>query len=275
MIPVCNSTFYTTTADTVSFYVTDGTNEIFRGKAYKAPDAAQIAIELNEIAKYHLHSDFTGIWGNTSGSFTMSDAAKTFSIYRTDNTLWGSTRFYNDWSYESSASTLSMPANNKIGTNMYKFTTTVNGSEQIVTSYSKPTANACGDYALYYINLKSGCDSFLIEGKSVESKTMEQFNYRTHNPNNNNQHNRENHRFQTNVKLNWELNTGWLSDYEAKILYDNLFTSSSIYLHNLKTNKIYPVHITDTSVTRKEFLNERSLISYKINVEYDNLRLVR
>lgn len=275
MIPVCNSTFYTTTASSVTFYVTDGTNEIFRGKAYKAPDATQIAIELNEIAKYHLHSDFINIWENTSGSFTMDNAAKTFSVYYGDDTLWGSTRFYNDWSYSSSASTLSSPANNKIATNMFKFNTTVNGSEQVVTSYSKPNANACGDYALYYINLRGGADQILFEGKCIESKDMEHFDYSTNNPNNNNQHNSENHRFQTNVKLNWELNTGWLSDYESKILYDNLFTSNSLYLHNLKTNKVFPVHIVDTSVARKEFLNERSLISYKINVEFDNVKIVR
>lgn len=259
MTPVSNSTFYTTTASSTTFYVTDGVGEIFRGKAYKAPDENQISIEVNEIAKYHLKSDIPDIWNNNSGSFTMSGAAKTFSVYYGDDTLWGSTRFYNDWSYSSSASTLSNPANSKVATNMYKFNTTVNGSEEIVTSYSKPTANACGDFAIYYVNLRSGVDQLLFEGKCVENKDMEQFDYST----------KENHRFQTNVNLNWELNTSWLSDAESKNLYDNLFTSNTLYLHNLVTNKIYPVHIVDTSVTKKEFLNERSLISYKINVEYD------
>lgn len=265
MTPVSNSTFYTTTASSTTFYVTDGVGEIFRGKAYKAPDENQISIEVNEIAKYHLKSDIPDIWNNNSGSFTMSGAAKTFSVYYGDDTLWGSTRFYNDWSYSSSASTLSNPANSKVATNMYKFNTTVNGSENIVTTYSKPTANACGDFAIYYVNLRSGVDQLLFEGKCVEGKDMEQFDYST----------KENHRFQTNVEERYELNTGWLSDSEAEILYQNLFSSNCIYLHNLVKNKITPVHITNTEVVKKTFDNERKLFSYQINVVSDNIKFVR
>lgn len=35
MIPIWKDTYYTSTANTLEYYITDGTNTIFRGKSYK------------------------------------------------------------------------------------------------------------------------------------------------------------------------------------------------------------------------------------------------
>ena len=110
----------------------------------------------------------------------------------------------------------------------------------------------------------------MVEGKVVEGKTIEAFNYQKA-IDNNIYADRENIRYQSNIKQNWVISTGYLSDAESKIIFDNLFTTNNIYLHNLKEDKIYPVNITDTQVTYKEFLNERKLINYTINLKSDNL----
>ena len=276
MIPIWKDTYYTSTADTLEYYITDGTNTIFRGKSYKAP-SANIFIKLNEICSHHLNSELpNNVWSFTNNqNVTMSNEYKTFNLYDASNdSLLGTFQFYNDWSYEDINTTvLSKPINGKYVNGMFFFYSTINNNIIItnvgktsVTGYNKVT---CSDWVLYYSNIYGGWDSFVLEGKVVEGKNIESFNYSK--VINNNTINRENVRYQTNIKQNWVVNSGYLSDAESKILFDNLLTSNNVYLHNLKEDKIYPVHITDTQATYKEFLNERKLINYTINLESDNL----
>lgn len=277
MIPIWKDTYYTSTADTLEYYITDGSNTIFRGKSYKAPNA-NIFITLNEICSHHLNSELpNNVWSFTNNqNVTMSNEYKTFNLYNASNdALLDSFTFYNDWSYEDLDTTiLSKPINGKYVNGMFFFYTRIQRGTTITTTAGKTRTSGyntavCGDWVLYYSNIYGGWDSFVLEGKVVEGKNIESFNYSK--VINNNTINRENVRYQTNIKQNWIVNSGYLSDAESKIIFDNLLTSNNVYLHNLKEDKIYPVHITDTQATYKEFLNERKLINYTINLESDNL----
>jgi hypothetical protein len=72
----------------------------------------------------------------------------------------------------------------------------------------------------------------------------------------------------TEINASYEIHTGWLSETESDILASNLFQSTRVFLHNLQTNEILPVLITDTDVVYKTRNNSgRKLLNYTINVE--------
>lgn len=274
MTQIYADTYYTSTADTLSYYLTDSTNIIFSGKAYKYPDGADLKVNINNICSSHLDCEIpASVWSLNTGNTTLPNAVKTFHLYNSANTELASYQFINDWSYGTYSADLGHPINNKCATGMFCFKGSVSNGNVVINhkknSGNGYTVSGCGEYAIYYSNLYGGYDSFLIEGKVVESKDMEHYGY-AHSINNNNIA-REKNRYQTNINLKWAVSTSWLTDEQSKVLYDNLLTSNNIYLHNLITNKIYPVHITDTTATKKEFQNERKLISYTLNLESDNL----
>lgn len=270
MIPIYQDTYYTTTADTFTYSISDGEKTIFNGKAYRFPDGSDAKININHICQNHLNSELPlSVWDNNSGSVNLADAVKTFTLYNSAGTALATYEYINDWSYTATASTLSNPVNGRYAVGQYVFTSTVN-NHNVRVQYNK-SGNLCGEYALYYCNLKSGYDSFLLEGKVVEKKNITTFSYDKNI--NNNTKNRNTNRYQSNIELNWEVNTGWLDDDESQNVYDNLLTSNNVYLHKLSTGEIFPVSIMDTSVTNKQFKNERMLINYKINLKSDVKRI--
>ena len=272
MQAIWQDTYYTANTDTLQYYITDGTNTIFSGKAYKFPDGSNISININRVCQNHLNSEIpNSVWSSNSGNVNLPDAVKTFHLFNSAGTELSAYTYINDWSYTATASTLSNPINGRYATNQYVFTSTVT-SGKVKIAYAK-TGTLCGDYALYYSNLKSGYDSFLLEGKVVEKKNITTYEYGK--DINNNNIDRSINRYQSNIEQNWEVNTGWLTDAQSKKLYDNLLTSNNVYLHNLKTGEIIPVSIEDSSVTNKQFKNERMLINYTINLKSDNTRIRR
>lgn len=278
-VPIWKDVYYTTTADTLEYQISDGNDIIFSGKAYKYPDGSNLSIKINDLCANHLQSDIPiSVWLNNTGNVTVPNAIKTFTL-TSNNTTLSTYTFINDWSYKTLIGTnISRPINKKYDVGMWCFSSTVSNNN-VVVNYRKSGGNGytiqgCGDYALYYCNRFSGWDSLLIEGKVIEGKDLTTFNYQK-SINNNNYGDRENNRFQTNIKQNWVLNTGWLSDDESDILYDNLLSSNYIYLHKISENMVIPVHITDTSVTNKNFNNERKLINYTIRVEADNIEYIK
>lgn len=276
MLTIWKDTYYTASTSILEYYITDGINTIFSGKAYAYPDTGIVKININRICQNHLNSELPySVFSTNSGNITLSDAVKTFYLYDSNGSQLATYQFINDWSYSSSASTLSSPINGHYAPNMYCFNTTVS-SNQVRVAYSRSGGNGytiadCGDYALYYSNPRNGYDSFLIKGKVVEKKSITNFNYEKDIDNATLERSRI--RYQSNIEPNWEINTGWLSDVESKKVYDNILSSNCIYFHNLNTGDIWPVSITDTQVTRKEFSNERKLISYTINIKGDNSRI--
>lgn len=282
--PIWKDTYYTSTADTLEYYITDvaaSNSVIFRGKSYKAPNA-NIFIKLNDICSNHLSSELTNdlfskdIKNGQNIVFTPEKIIRTFRLYDANNTLLNTYVFSNNWDYKTDT-TVTIPINRKYINGMYYFITTQPASDKITVTVTKTRTNqstytiqACGDYALYYVQSNGAWSSFAVDGKVIEGKNIDTFNYRKV-INNNKIGDRENIRYQSNIKQNWSINTGWLKDDESENLFNNLLTSNNIYLHKISENKIWPVHITDTQATNKQFNNEKKLISYTINLESDNL----
>lgn len=284
MIPIWKDTYYTSTANTLEYYITDvaaSNSVIFRGKSYKAPNA-NIFIKLNDICSNYLSSELTNdlfsrdIPFGQNIVFTPKNIIRTFRLYDANNTLLDTYVFSNNWDYETDT-TVTIPINKKYINGMYYFITTQPKPDSITVTVTKTRTNqntytiqACGDYALYYVQSNGAWSSFAVDGKVIEGKNINTFNYRKV-INNNKIADRENIRYQSNIKQNWSINTGWLKDDESENLFNNLLTSNNIYLHKISENKIWPVHITDTQATNKQFNNEKKLISYTINLESDNL----
>ena len=282
--PIWKDTYYTSTANTFEYYITDvaaSNSIIFRGKSYKAPNT-NIFIKLNDICSNHLSSELTNdlfssdIKNGQNIVFTPEKIIRTFRLYDANNTLLNTYVFSNNWDYKTDT-TVTIPINRKYINGMYYFITTQPTSDKITVTVTKTRTNqstytiqACGDYALYYVQSNGAWSSFAVDGKVIEGKNIDTFNYRKV-INNNKITDRENIRYQSNIKQNWAINTGWLKDDESENLFNNLLTSNNIYLHKISENKIWPVHITDTQATNKQFNNEKKLISYTINLESDNL----
>lgn len=142
----------------------------------------------------------------------------------------------------------------------------IQGSTLILKSV-KYTVNACGQYALYYRNRKGGYDSFLIEGAVHKSDKFNKGTYQKYYTN------REpmgfgKKDFHNGIITEYSLNTGWLTDSQSNNLAFNLLSSNEVFLHNLTDNTIFPVVITNSGTTYKNFKsNSQKLVCYEINVE--------
>ena len=122
----------------------------------------------------------------------------------------------------------------------------------------------CGPMALYYLNARGGWDSFLIEGKVKRTDNMSQSDYGRKYDNTTAQFGKT--RYMNEITESYELHTGWLTDDQAARLAKHLLPSNRVYAHNLETDRIFPVVITDSNAEYKTFKNEKRLVSYQINI---------
>lgn len=284
MIPIYKNTFYTFTATSLTYYITYGAEEtvIYTGKAYKFPgdEATEGRIQINRIAQNYLTVELprlSEISGTTT--YTHPDACGTFKLYNAENdTLLATYDFVYDWDYDSELfsqnTALSVPINGKFAPGQFSLSTTYHTTKQVKTVIQRATPNDCGDYALYYRNRKGGFDSFLIEGKVRKSDDFTIYGYERSIDSNDLDYDRERVRYKNLISSKYELNTGWLNDAQAQKLARHLFSSGYVILHNLTTDQLIPVVITDTNVEYKTFNNDRKLISYQINVETANKEMV-
>lgn len=296
MIPIWKDTYYTTSADSLNYELRIGGSVIFSGRAYKAPDKEQLKIKLNGIVSNYLFQELPisetdlAINGYESENYEYDMSGKcavTVALYNTDtNSSLANYPFYYDYSYtpeeDEGVVSLSWPINRHY--NRWMFGLSTDADFDASTVYNtvitrsdedfEESTEYCGDYALYYVNRFGGWDTFLIEGKVKESDSFEIAKYKKVGDNTEFL-NSETTRFNNSITHTYELNTGWLTDEQSKRLASQLLPSNLVYLHNLKTNKIIPVTITDSSVDYKEFLNERKLISYQINVEESVIKSIK
>jgi len=78
----------------------------------------------------------------------------------------------------------------------------------------------------------------------------------------------ENGTYHSQIITSYQLNTGWLNDQQSENLAFNLLSSNEVYLHNLCSDKVYPVVITDNTATYKTYKNNsRKFVNYQINCE--------
>ena len=131
----------------------------------------------------------------------------------------------------------------------------------------------CGDYGAYYSNSHGGWDCFLFEGKCKKKDTFQ--SYAIDRPFDNNTIEHETKTYLNDITEEYELNTGWLTDSQAENFAKNLIESTTIYLHDLADNRIFPVVITDTEAEYKKFSDDRKLVNYTLQVKSSQKRIRR
>lgn len=125
------------------------------------------------------------------------------------------------------------------------------------------------DYVLYYVNPWGGYDWFPIRGKVVENDEITQYTYT--NNYNNTKWDFGKSRYLSEIHKKFQLNTHWLREEESLRMW-YLLQSNCVYLHNIKTNEIYPVIITNSTQEHKKRGLTTSRISYQIEVELSQTR---
>lgn len=267
--PIWKDTFYSASTSALTYYVTVDGITIFNGRAFARPSTNNILININKICQNYLSNELPDFREFTTSAVTNQEACKVFSLYNTNGTLLEQYRFLYDWSYSDEATftgnyIMSRPINGHYATGMFVFNTVFDGTV-VTNNISKTNGSYCGDYAIYYLNGYGGWDSYLFEGKARKYDGFSQYEYNR--VFNNNSIEFEENRYISEVKGEYELSTGLLTDEEADNFAFNLVGSNACYLHNLKTDKIFPVVIDESNIEYKKYVNDRRMIEYTIRVK--------
>ena len=274
--PIWQDIYYTSTTYTVLDYAVQINNQstIYTGRAYQRPGGNGVSINISKICQDYIKDSFRDVdfRNYVNSSYVHPYSYVEFNLINVSNgTVLGTYGFVYDWSYENwdgSGRTVSNPINGHNMTGMYDFTSAFVASASAITTAVSTiaTGNSCGEIALYYKNRKGGWDSFLIEGTWTKKDEYTKYTYNR--SFNNNTLEFENGTYHSQIVTSYVLNTGWLNDEQSDNLAFNLLSSNEVYLHNLCTDKVYPVVITDNTATYKTYKNNsRKFVNYQINVE--------
>lgn len=162
-------------------------------------------------------------------------------------------------------------AKNSVETEIFPYTGRTAGAvSYTINDVVYPIGKDCEvQYVLYYVNPWGGYDWFPIKGKVDENDEITQYTY-TQNYNNTTWDFGK-RRYLCNIKKKYSLNTNWMKEEEAARMW-YLLQSNTVYLHNLQTNEIQPVIITNSTTDYKKRTMRSSRISYKIDVELSQTR---
>lgn len=133
--------------------------------------------------------------------------------------------------------------------------------------------DSCYDYCLYYCNAFGGWDSLLVDGnvKKVDKIESKYYNKAF----NNTRQDFEKKKFANVITPQYTLHTGWFNDDEQSRLH-HLLESTEVYLHNLNTDEVIPVNITNNSCEYKTFTNNgKKKFNNTINVEVAQTKVRR
>ena len=290
-----------TTDSFIEYHINLDGDIIYSGKAYKYPDNSKITWSINEAVSNYLGN---GIYF-TDGIHQIPDYSKDFFMEVNTGDKYIET-FYNSWAYKDTDYWLSDPIDFRVdqrqwlpvsflSTNYDQIT--VNGRVYaalkendgwtVMTRLGKYILDcnagvsvigadgnrlnykiASGDYVLYYSNAYGGWDSLLCNGTSRKTDNIEHLNYRKKSANQS-QFSKIN--YQNNITPTWSLNTG--INVNGSKMY-HLLESTMVYLHNLETNEIIPVVITNSSCDYLNYTNNgKKPYYYTITVEESNQKL--
>ena len=272
MTPIWKDTEYNFTTDKFTYTIEKDGETIYTGKSYRFPDSDSGSVRVNKIVQNYLYTEFP----STTGTTTHSGMTGTFLVKNSSGTTVGTYEFINDWNYDDSSyaanTNLNIPINNHTAPNMYVFTTDYKKSgKKVQTTVQRANNPAfCGKYAIYYTNRKNGWDGFLIEGKVLEKDTYKQYDYESPINTNRMDREREKTRYRNFITQDWELSTLYLTDTQSRVLARHLLSSNNVVLHNLETDTLIPVIITDEEAEYKTFKDEKKLVSYTIRVKAAN-----
>lgn len=121
-------------------------------------------------------------------------------------------------------------------------------------------------YSLYYVNSYGGVDVLPFKEKGwKKSDTITRFNYSRSFRNNTPEF--ENVNYMNEIKVSWELHTGWLSDEQSKRMHE-LVESTIVYLYDAEEKTYTPVVMTDKKLEYKTYHNQgKKFYNYTVNVE--------
>ena len=301
-LPIWRDDVYTASAnDFIEYHITLGGDIIYAAKAYKYPDANDIEWTINDVCENYIGTDLNF----TSGIQRIPNYCKTFSVVTNQNVLKNS-RFYNSWAYEDTDYWLSDPIdyrvdcrqwlpvsflssnsrNIRVGSTSYTASASDDGWT-VMTDLSGLTLQCgssltvtpgvgsarqykidSGDFALYYANAFGGWDALLVKGTTKKTDNIEHLNYRRKSSS---LSDFSKINYQNNITPTWSLNTG--ITINGKKMY-HLLESTKVYLHNLETNEIIPVVITNAQCEYLTYTNNgKKPYYYNITVEESNLKL--
>jgi hypothetical protein len=141
--------------------------------------------------------------------------------------------------------------------------------------WTNSATSRCGRYALIYVNLRGGIDTFPILGSYKKKDNITRYSLdRSFNNINRSQFEKDN--YASTVATSYELNTHYLTDEESYNLARNLLGSNKVYLQDIERQFVCPVVITDSQVTYQTYqTNGKRLSQYIINVTESQSKIRR
>lgn len=277
-VPVWKDVTYSASTSAISYYITVDDTTIFNGKAFAKPNGNNISINVSKIVLNYLANELPDFRGYSATTVTAPMAYREFKLYNTNGTLLETYYFLYDWSYTddavfTSAYTMSRPINTHNATGMFSFTTVLSGNDVTNNITKVVNGNACGEYAMYYLNAFGGWDSFLFEGKCRKYDSFNQYEYNR--VFNNTTIEFEKNRYVTEVEGSYELSTGLMTDEQAANFSFNLIGTNQAYLHNLLTDEVFPIMVDEGSIEYKKYRNDKKMIEYTIRVKTSQNRIRR
>lgn len=112
--------------------------------------------------------------------------------------------------------------------------------------------DTCYEYCLYYCNAFGGWDSLLIKGNVLKTDSIDSQYYIKGYDNKTQEFGKV--KYHNNITTTYRLHTDWFTDDEQSRLH-HLLESTEVYLHNMVTDKVEPVNITNKTVEYKTFTN--------------------
>lgn len=275
--PIWKDTVYTASTTGLSYYIQTDSETIFNGRAFAKPNSNYIVININKIVQNYLDNSLSDFRSYSATTLSASSAYREFKLYSTNGTLLETYWFLYDWSYLDEAVfngtySMSRPINNHFADGMYQFNTVLS-SGSVTNHLERVNGSYCGEYAMYYLNAYGGWDSYLFEGKCRKYDNFTQYEYNR--SFNNNTIEFEKNRYISEVEETYELGTGLMEDEEAENFSFNLVGTNQAYLHNLKTDEIFPVMVDEATIEYKKYSNDRKMIEYIIRVKSSQNRIRR
>lgn len=139
----------------------------------------------------------------------------------------------------------------------------------VIDGVEYPVVDCSTGYVLYYINPWGGYDWFVIKGKVDIVDELTQYTYTQNYNNTTYQFGKR--RYLSEINRDYKMTTHWLKQDESDRMW-YLLESNTVYLHNLKENKIMPVIIKDTSVEHKQKNRGNKIIQYQFTVTESHTR---
>ena len=267
---------YATEKSVVDYAIQVDGKKIYEGKAYKLPGDTVVRVIPNRIVENYLYAeaDFNKI---KAGNINQVESTQLRDIrvkIDFDDYIY---KAFNNWSYNSAydlnnAVNFNFPVLTKADSRQFcPETNLVNGVLTTVwkklkdsTIYTQAPEDCQKRYVLYYNNLYSGWDALLFSGKYTRSEKLNRSTSKYATLNTSGQH--YSRQWNINITESWKLKSYYLNEDECKRM-ENVLTSNLVFLHDLDSDIIYPVNVTDTSYTEKNRYDKRRQRYYEINVE--------